>query len=102
MDEEKRKVFEAGVSEVRRVIGHGTDGPITAFVLISRATHLMCELGTAQPGLAPSIGASSMVEKSHGVPREHPEFANIVAEALYEELDSYGWVDKDAKIETGS
>lgn len=65
------------IEKIRLEIAHGCDGPITPFVLIERAMRLADkrELGYA-----------------------------VIANALYEELVSRGWLvdDEDAIEETGS
>jgi hypothetical protein len=63
---EKNKAFDRAVAAVRERISHGTDGPITAFVLVSRAC----------------------------------DGDGIKANALYEELKSWGFLSKKGWIET--
>lgn len=59
---------------------HGCDGPLTPFVILDRAIRL----------------ARTETGKSFS--------SDTIANALYEALDKYGWIesDPDAIIETGS
>lgn len=58
-------VLAMNLADAKHALDHGTDGPITAFVLISRATTLAAA---------------------------HPAHAEVVANALYECLTEYSWL----------
>ncbi len=66
------------VNQVKDKLNHGCDGPITPFVLISRAIQLAAE--------------------NDG---EAFAYAENIANALDELLTEYGWL-KDGLVETGS
>jgi hypothetical protein len=66
MTTEKDKAFAKAITATRERISHGTDGPITAFVLVSRAC----------------------------------DGDEVKANALYEELKSWGFLSKKGCIET--
>ena len=78
----------AMITQARLEITHRCDGPITPFVLISRACRL-ATYGRPVQGMNPTHDAG---------------WAAVVAEALYAELAEYGWLtDDDSAVEpTGS
>lgn len=59
------------IADAKRLLDHGTDGPITAFVLISRATALAAE---------------------------HPAYAEIIANALHECLVEFRWLRSEDDV----
>ncbi len=64
------------VDKAKRLLNHGTDGPITPFVLITRANIL-------------------------SFTSDYTEEITFIANALDELLTEYGWL-KDGLVETGS
>lgn len=63
---------------LRQAINHETDGPITSFVLITRAIKLAGAIGP------------------------QPDDLEAISNALYEELEERGWIDTDSLEENGS
>jgi len=63
------------ISSAREELSHGCDGPLTPFVLMSRATDLVAR------------GKAS---------------ADVAANALCEELESFGWVADPNAIDAAS